>query len=149
MSSGLTLGTQLCEEPPGARSVVVDRDLGLPSEPAADSELEVLSIALGRDRVDAVVRADRAAVVVVSVSDYPGWRATVDGRSAETFTADAAFVGVAVPEGEHSVTLTFRPTHLEISLLLAAFGVVLATGLLILGWFRRNRGTSHSGPDTR
>ncbi|MCY4494244.1 MAG: YfhO family protein [Acidimicrobiaceae bacterium] len=124
---------------PGARSVVVDRDLGLPSEPAADSELEVLSVALGRDRIDTVVRADRAAVVVVSVSDYPGWRATVDGRSAQTVTADAAFVGVAVPEGEHSVTLTFRPSHLVISLLLAGSGIALAIGLLGIGWVQRTR----------
>ena len=124
---------------PSVASVVVDRDLGLAAEPSRDSELEVLSVALGRDRVETVVRADRAAVVVVSVSDYPGWSATVDGRDAEIVTADAAFIGVAVPEGEHSVTLRFRPTHLGISLLLAVFGVVLATGLLIVGGLRRHR----------
>ncbi len=124
----------------GERSAVVDRDLGLPSEPAGDSELEVLNVALGRDRIDAVVRADRAAVVVVSVSDYPGWRATVNGRSAETVTADAAFMGVVVPEGEHLVTLKFRPSHLGISVLLAGSGIALAIGLLIFGRVRHSRG---------
>ncbi len=133
----------------GERSAVVDSDLGLPAMPAQDADLEVVSVSLGRDRVDTVVRADRAAVVVISVSDYPGWSATVDGRSAEIVTADAAFMGVAVPEGEHSVTLRFRPRHLGISLLLAVFGVVLATGLFFLGGFRRHRRAIRSGPVPR
>ncbi len=123
----------------GVRSAVVDADVGLPAVPAQDADLEVVSVSVGRDRVDTVVRADRAAVAVISVSDYPGWFATVDGRSAEIVTADAAFIGVAVPEGEHSVSLRFRPRHLGISLLLAVFGVVLATGLLVVGPIRRHR----------
>ncbi len=122
----------------GDRSAVVDSDLGLPTVPARNADLEVVSVSVGRDRVDAVVRADRAALVVVSVSDYPGWSATVDGRDAEIVTADAAFMGVAVPEGEHSVSLRFRPRHLGISLLLAVFGVLLASGLLLVGGFRRH-----------
>ncbi len=133
----------------GERSAVVDSDLGLPTVPAQNADLEVVSVSVGRDRVDTVVRADRAAVVVVSVSDYPGWSATVDGRDAEIVTADAAFMGVAVSEGEHSVSLRFRPRHLGISLLLAVFGVVLATGLLILGGFRRHRKPTRSGPVPR
>ncbi|MCY3850964.1 MAG: YfhO family protein [Acidimicrobiaceae bacterium] len=120
----------------GERSVVVDADLGLPTTPSADAELEVVSVSLGRDRVETVVRSDRDAVVVVSVSDYPGWSATVDGRSAEIVTADAAFMGVAVPEGEHSVILTFSPRHLGVSLLLAALGIVLAAGLLVFARLR-------------
>ena len=122
----------------GESSVVVDSDLGLPETPAAGAELEVVSVSLGRDRIEAVVRGDRDAVVVVSASDYPGWSATVDGRPAEIVTADAAFMGVAVPQGEHTVTLTFRPRHLGVSLLLAGSGIVLAAGLLAIAWSSRN-----------
>ena len=129
----------------GERSAVVDSDLGLPAIPSRDADLEVLSVSLGRDRVETVVRADRAAVVVISVSDYPGWSATVDGQGAEIVTADAAFMGVAVSEGEHLVTLKFRPRHLGISLLLATFGIVLAAGLLVVGGFRQHRRAIPSG----
>lgn len=121
------------------RSAVLATDLGLPAVPAHEADLEVLSVSLGRDRVDAVVRADRSAVVVVSVSDYPGWTATVDGRATEVVTADAAFIGVAVPPGEHSVSLRFRPRHLGVSLLLATLGVALAAGLLFVERCRRCR----------
>ena len=126
----------------GERTVVIDTDLGFPEVPAQGAELEVVSVSLSRDRVDTVVRVDRAAIVRISVSDYPGWSATVDGRAAEIVTADAAFMGVAVPAGEHLVTFEFRPRHLGISLLLATLGIVLAAGLLVAGGFRQHRRTS-------
>ena len=129
----------------GERSVVVDSDLGLPKIPSANAELEVVSVSLGRDRVETVVRSDRDAVVVISVSDYPGWSATVDGKAAGIVTADAAFMGVLVPAGEHTVVLTFHPRHLGISLLLAVFGIVLAAGLLVVGGFRQHRRAIPSG----
>ncbi len=122
---------------PAERSVVLDRDWGLPTEPAEEAQLEVSDVVLGRDRVSARVSADRAAVVVFSVANYPGWSAAVDGRNAQIATADAAFMGVAVPEGEHTVTLSFRPRHLGISLFSLSFGFVLAVGLLATA-FRRN-----------
>ena len=123
----------------GESSAVVDADLGLPAVPDKDADLEVVSVSVGRDRVDTVVRADRAAVAVVSVSDYPGWSATVDGKSAEIVTADAAFMGVAVPAGEHTVKFRFQPNHLEIGMVLAAVGVLLAASLLFAEYRRRSR----------
>ena len=129
----------------GERTVVIDTDLRFPEVPAQGAELEVVSVSLSRDRIDTVVRVDRAAIVMISVSDYPGWSATVDGQGAEIVTADAAFMGVAVSEGEHLVTLKFRPRHLGISLLLATFGIVLAAGLLVVGGFRQHRRAIPSG----
>lgn len=133
----------------GERSVVVDTELGLPTASSPNAELEVVSVSLGRDRVETVVRSDRDAVVVVSVSDYPGWSATVDGQPAQIVTADAAFMGVAVSEGEHSVALTFRPRHLGISLLLAVLGIVLAAGVLVVAWRRQNLCPIRSGSEPR
>lgn len=135
--------------PVGENSVVVDAEVGLPRTPSASAELEVVSVSLGRDRVKTVVRSDRDAVVVVSVSDYPGWSATVDGRPAEIVTADAAFMGVAVPQGEHSVVLTFRPRHLGISLLLAGLGIVLMLALVVVSWQRQNLWPIRSGSEPR
>ena len=125
-----TAATAVAARAVGERSAVVDADLGLPSSPAQDADLHVERVEIARDRIEAVVRSDREALVVISVSNYPGWSAAVDGESAAIVTADAAFIGVAVPEGEHLVALTFRPRHLDTSLLLFAFGLVLAVGLL-------------------
>ncbi|MEP7358413.1 MAG: hypothetical protein ABI847_14295, partial [Anaerolineales bacterium] len=66
---------------------------------------------------------------------FPGWRATVNGRPAETRPADAAGrLGVSVPAGESTVTVTFgdkpvRTAGWAISLLALAGVVVIAIRL--------------------
>ncbi len=121
----------------GERSVVVNADLGLPESPSPNAQIEVVDVSRQRDRVEARVRSDRDAVVVFSVTRYPGWSAEVDGRPARIVTADAAFMAVFVPEGEHTVTIKFRPQHLGISLFLGASGILLALGLLCIGIYHR------------
>lgn len=138
---------------PGEASVVTDVNIGLPIKPSENAELEVRQVSIGRDRVDALVRSDRDALVVISVSDYPGWSAKVNGQVTEIVTADAAFMGVPISEGEHFVSLTFRPRHLTISLLLLALGVALALVLCAVAYcrgeqvFPRTRGINFVGDE--
>ena len=76
------------------------------------------------------------AVLVVSQTYYPGWKATVDGNETEVFPANLTLTGVALPAGVHEVRLAFRPTSFKIGaalsliscLILAAMaGIVLKT----------------------
>ena len=48
------------------------------------------------------------SLVVVAESNFPGWRASVDGRPVPVLEADGAFVGVPVEAGDHVVTLDYR-----------------------------------------
>lgn len=82
------------------------------------------------------VDARRAGLLVLAVNDYPGWRATVDGRAAEVVRADHAFQGVAVPTGRHSVRFQYRPRSLTLGLALTLAGL-LACALLWLMPARR------------
>ena len=47
--------------------------------------------------------------VVASLPRWSGWRASIDGRPAETRFANHAFLAVHVPRGRHHVRLTFLP----------------------------------------
>jgi Bacterial membrane protein YfhO len=65
--------------------------------------------------------------LVFSEPAAPGWRAQVDGRSAELRAANAAFTAVYVEAGRHTVARSYRPVALEagaaISLLSAAAAI--------------------------
>lgn len=57
------------------------------------------------------IRANMACrgMVILSDSWYPGWEATVDGRSAPIEKADWALRGVVVPAGDHTIEMRYRP----------------------------------------
>jgi uncharacterized membrane protein YfhO len=58
-------------------------------------------------QVHAVVKANRAATVVLSASYDPGWTATVDGQPRPTVMVAPALVGVVVGAGVHSVVFSY------------------------------------------
>jgi Bacterial membrane protein YfhO len=50
-----------------------------------------------------------AGWVVISECAWKGWRATIDGKRVPLHRANAAFLGVFVPAGRHSVHLRYLP----------------------------------------
>ncbi len=112
-------------------TVVVTDKLAAQSAAPAGPEESVSIVTYEAERLVLHARADRAAVLVVADSFYPGWEATVDGRSATILCANLLFRGVALAPGEHEVIFTYRPTTwlrgLYVSLSALA---LLAIGLL-------------------
>jgi hypothetical protein len=87
-----------------------------------------------------------AGYLVLSDPHYPGWQATVDGTSAALLKADYAFRAVAVPAGDHRVTMVFRPLTWRVGLAISSASVL---GLLVLAAVtllrRRKRPQQESG----
>jgi Bacterial membrane protein YfhO len=79
------------------------------------------------DAVELDVQARGSGLLVASETEYPGWRAWVDGREAAIHRVDVALRGVVVPDGAHRVRMEFRP-----GILWAGLGVTLATGALLI-----------------
>ncbi|MHB8991830.1 MAG: YfhO family protein, partial [Chloroflexota bacterium] len=73
----------------------------------------------------------RNAVLFLSDSYYPGWKALVDGQPAQLYRADYLFRAVLVPEGEHRVRFVFRPDSFALGTDISLFTL---SGLLIF-WF--------------
>jgi hypothetical protein len=70
------------------------------------------SVALLRDESEVVevsVATSTTALLVLTDAHYRGWRATIDGRTAEILRANYLFRAVAVPPGSHVVTFEYRP----------------------------------------
>ena len=129
-------------------------------EPGAEPALDQLGPSAAPDSAGAVnlpvsesptlmayrVSAAAPALLVLSETHYPGWRAAVDGQAAPLFRADYVLRAVPVPAGEHTVTLAFRPPSFTIGAIIsgaAGLGVVLA-----LVVFSRKRSPGHSTAHT-
>jgi hypothetical protein len=77
--------------------------------------------------VELDVRAHGTALLVAAETEYPGWKAWVDGRETSIHRVDVALRGVVVPDGAHRVRMEFRPGILWVGL-----GVTLATAALLI-----------------
>ena len=77
-------------------------------EPAAEVLLETYE----PERVVVSTVVDRAAVLVLSDTWDPGWRATVDGDEVPVLLADHALRGVRLSPGRHRVVFSFEPSWL-------------------------------------
>jgi hypothetical protein len=60
-------------------------------------------------RVSLSVRLSCPAMIVVSDTYFPGWRAFVDGAPARIYQVNSAMRGIVAPAGVHSVTMRYRP----------------------------------------
>jgi uncharacterized membrane protein YfhO len=69
------------------------------------------------------------ALLVLTDTYYPGWRAKVDGSDAEILRADYVFRAVVLPAGNHTVEFEFKPRSFLFGAALSCLG-----GLIWLGW---------------
>ncbi|MDZ4859737.1 MAG: YfhO family protein [Candidatus Hydrogenedentes bacterium] len=85
------------------------------------------------------VESQGNALLVVTDAYYPGWTASIDGRSTDIIPAYHAFRGVAVPPGQHTVEFQYRPKSFQFGLAISC--VVLVFGNLFALYTLRARKT--------
>jgi hypothetical protein len=84
------------------------------------------------EAVEALTETPETSLLVVSGTDYPGWTAEVDGRSAPIGRVDGLLQGVCLPAGRHHVLLTFRPSNWPLAVSISGLGLLALLGLLLL-----------------
>lgn len=91
------------------------------------------------------VETPAAAIVLVRNSWDPNWSATVDGRPAAVLSANYLVQGIPVPEGRHTIVLTYREPSVGWGLAGSALSVgalwSIGAALLIREGGRRRRMT--------
>jgi hypothetical protein len=92
----------------------------------APATVRVVSYAPSATRLETVASAP--SFLVATESYYPGWEATIDGISTRIYPTDAAFRGVSIPTGTHTVDFRFVPRTLYRSAVASvlAFAALLA-----------------------
>lgn len=101
--------------------VLLERDPGLPAARGpAPPALAASIVDYEPERVEVDVHAPHDGLLVLSDTDYPGWRASVDGEPARILRANGLYRAVRVDQGDHRVTFEFRPASLRNGALLSA-----------------------------
>lgn len=109
-------------------------------DPTPDAAATRLATVIVKDEPEAVVLATdgaESAVVVLADLDYPGWRASVDGRPAPIVAADGVLRGVLVPPGPHCLEYRYQPASWR-------WGVVVTLlAAVLLPWLGRRAARAH------
>lgn len=141
-------GFQLMIQPdfdPHKIAVVAPR-LDEPKRPPAETmdsngvHHEVVAVHTVPGRWDIQTQSDGPGQLVISEGWDSGWRCTIDGgakgeMSAPIFRTNDQFMSVAVPRGEHAVTLQYDPPEFRAGARYSILGI-LVTALLVLGVFK-------------
>lgn len=88
-------------------------------------------ISLQADQQSVSVSARCPSLLVDADAYYPGWRATVDGKSTPILEVYGALRAVPVPAGQHTVVFRYRPVSVLLGFILTLAGCV-ALGFLAL-----------------
>jgi hypothetical protein len=89
------------------------------------------------DRVRVAASTPRDALLVLTDTFYPGWRAFVDGQEQPVLRGDMLFRTVPLAAGRHEVEFRFEPRSIQLGLLVTLASLVLVMGLVIAGWRAR------------
>ena len=73
------------------------------------------------------IRTDSSIPKLLFLSDTydPGWKASVDGKTAEVLRADYDFRAVALPSGTHIVEFRYQPVLFRVGIFIAAAAIIL------------------------
>jgi len=88
--------------------------------------------------ITAKARAKKS-VLLLSESNYPGWRVYIDGRESTIRQKDSLFRGVDLTKGEHQVKFIYDPFSFKLG---AWVSLITILGMLMAGgftYFRKNK----------
>jgi len=83
------------------------------------------------ERIEMRINAPENAILSVSLVDYPGWRAEIDGVSVDILRAYSAMTAISIQAGEHVVTLTYDPTSYRLGAIISLITWVGCIGVAL------------------
>ncbi|MDP1722122.1 MAG: YfhO family protein [Candidatus Gottesmanbacteria bacterium] len=98
----------------------------------ADTKGTVTVNSYGYGKISLTAATPCNAFLATSEVMYPGWKATVDGKSTPIFESNAAFRTLYLPKGTHTIVFSYRPT-----IVLWGAAISILTILVIIFSFAR------------
>jgi len=85
------------------------------------------------NRIVVKTRATAPGLLVLSDTDYPGWKARVDGNETPVYRTNYAFRGVIVPSGAHTVLFYYDPASVRLGIAISILSVIVWVGVVWVG----------------
>ncbi|MDQ1468569.1 MAG: hypothetical protein QOJ99_49 [Bryobacterales bacterium] len=115
---------------------VLEMPLPRSLEPVAGTDESVRFRSYEADRMAMDVNAGSTGLLILSEMYYPGWVATVNGKTAKIYQVDGALRGIAVSRGANRIELEYAPSSFRAG---AALNL-LTLGCVLAGWiYSRHR----------
>jgi hypothetical protein len=89
--------------------------------------------------------SDADALLFISDSYYPDWKASIDGKNTKIYVADYTFRAIKVPQGSHLVRFYYDSKSFKIGLVISGFSIILLIGSYFVCKKRSFSGT-HPNP---
>ena len=115
------------------RVAIVAQALPADAQPQAGVQGEVRWEERSAERARLRVRADRAALLVLTDGYYPAWKARVNGQEVPVHRTNHAFRGVTLPAGEHEVEFYYDASSLRTAALTSMAVLLLLVGMALTG----------------
>jgi hypothetical protein len=109
-------------------------DLGQQPSAQLNRRVDIVLLKPGKSIME--VEAPAASFLVISQTNYPGWRVNVNDKPAHLYQTNYAFQGVAVPPGRSRIVLEFWPASLMFGAGISFCAVALIGSLLVWSWCR-------------
>jgi hypothetical protein len=108
-----------------AREVVLSQDHGAIEFEGHDAQATVRVLAYEPERIRLGVTLQQPGYLVLTDTNFPGWRAEVDGQDVPILRADLYFRAVALSHGSHEVVFHYRPVSAQLGLGISLLAVLL------------------------
>jgi hypothetical protein len=118
---------------PEARAYVADPSAALPRSAAGPAFAVARVESDSPEQVSISLSTSRPRFLFVSRAWDPGWAASLDGSPARLSRTDIAFMGVAVPAGEHKLVLRYRPLSFRIGAIVSAISALVFVSFWLAG----------------
>ena len=150
-SAGAAMRAVLSPDFDPSREAIVENDevpsLTLPTDAPEDfrgtANIDSYIDSYNDTRMVIRTQSTRPALLVISDTWYPGWKAWVDGVETPLQHADYALRGIALPAGNHRVVCAYRPSWWRPALSLSALSLALWLLLLVVPPLRARNMAAH------
>ncbi len=106
-------------------TAILEKDPGIRNNASPAANVKIVDYK--NNSIDVRVDSQSNALLVLTDSYYPGWKAYIDDSEVEILRTNYAFRGIIVPEGRSTVRLVYEPD----TFLYGIYGVIVGIGGLL------------------